>query len=98
MKGHGGVWKTMSQRSPIITGLPFSMSLKSTNSSSYAMPGLSVTTSDGQRVGPVVLGPDETTADGLPETTQKKSSKGIVRITKRLRLDLKWKGKNEPCK
>lgn len=29
---------------------------------------------------------------------EKKSSKGIVRITKRLRLDLKWKGKNEPCK
>lgn len=39
------------------------------------MPELSVTTSDRQWVGPVVLGPDETTADGLPETTQKKSFK-----------------------
>lgn len=53
------------------------------------MPVPSETTSDGQRVGTVVLGPQETSAHGLPETTQGKALKGRVRITKMLRLEVK---------
>lgn len=43
-------------------------------------------------MGPIVFGPDETIADGLPGKPGK-FSKGIVRITKRLRLGLRWKDK-----
>lgn len=93
MKGHSGLednisTKSCKDRSPILDE-------SAINSSSKTMPALSVAASDGHWMGPVALGPGETIADGLPETTQEKAPRGIVRITKRLRLGLKWKGKDE---
>lgn len=51
---------------------------------------LLVAASDGQWVGPIVFGPDETIPDGLPGKTREM----FKRITKRLRLGLRWKDKS----
>lgn len=97
LKGHGGLEdnvprKSLSDRSPILDESAINKQPLQRHTST------SMATSDEHLVGTLVLGPEETTADGLPEISQEKYSEGIVRITKRLRLALKWKDKNEQHK